>query len=41
MQTQAPEDYTSHNTRRLNVDEVVEKLLTLDYIKEELAALGK
>lgn len=41
VQTQAPEDYTSHNTRRLNVDEVVEKLLTLDYIKEELAALGK
>lgn len=41
VQTQAPEDYTSHNTRRLTVDEVVEKLLTLDYIKEELAALGK
>lgn len=41
VQTQAPEDYTSHNTQRLTVDEVVEKLLTLDYIKEELAALGK
>ena len=41
VHTQAPEDYTSHNTRRLTVDEVVEKLLTLDYIKEELAALGK
>lgn len=30
------EPYTSHNTRRLTVDEVVEKLLTLDYIKGEL-----
>ncbi len=35
------EAYTSHNTRRLTVDEVVEKLNTLDYIKEELAANGK
>ncbi len=41
VHTQAPEDYTSHNTRRLTVDEVVDKLLTLDFIKEELAALGK
>lgn len=30
------EDYNSHNTQRLNVEEVKEKLLTLDYIKEEL-----
>ncbi|MDL2324958.1 polysaccharide biosynthesis protein [Ruminococcaceae bacterium OttesenSCG-928-A16] len=36
-----PEPYTSHNTRRLNVDEVVEKLLTLDYVREELAKIGK
>lgn len=35
-QTQADTDYTSHNTRRLTVDEVVEKLMTLDYIKEKL-----
>lgn len=42
--TQTPtelEPYTSHNTRRLNVDEVVEKLLTLEYVQEELKALGK
>ncbi len=32
------EDYTSHNTRRLNVEEVKSLLLTLDYIKEELHA---
>ena len=30
------EDYTSHNTKRLNVQEVKELLLGLDYIKEEL-----
>lgn len=30
------EDYTSHNTQRLSVHEVKEKLLTLDYIQQEL-----
>ncbi|MFV0353116.1 MAG: polysaccharide biosynthesis protein [Oscillospiraceae bacterium] len=35
-----PEAYTSHNTRRLTVDEVIEKLLTLDFVKEELNARG-
>lgn len=30
------EDYTSHNTKRLNVDEIIKKLLELDYIQEEL-----
>jgi UDP-glucose 4-epimerase len=30
------EDYTSHNTERLNVAQVKELLLKLDYIKEEL-----
>ena len=32
------EDYTSHNTLRLNVEEVKKLLLKLDYIKEELDA---
>ena len=32
------DDYTSHNTRRLNVEAVKSLLLTLDYIKEELDA---
>jgi UDP-glucose 4-epimerase len=32
------EDYTSHNTRRLNVDEIKKLLKKLDYIKEELNA---
>ncbi|MEG2021511.1 MAG: polysaccharide biosynthesis protein, partial [Oscillospiraceae bacterium] len=41
VQTQADEAYTSHNTKRLTVDGVVEKLMELEYIKEELAAFGK
>ncbi len=32
------EEYTSHNTRRLTVDEVVQKVLTTDYVKELLAS---
>lgn len=32
------EDYTSHNTKRLNVSQIKELLLELDYIKEELNA---
>ena len=32
------DDYTSHNTRRLSVDEIKSLLLTLDYIKAELNA---
>jgi UDP-glucose 4-epimerase len=30
------EDYNSHNTQRLNVAEIKEKLLKLDYIRHEL-----
>lgn len=29
-------DYTSENTRRLNVEEIIQKLLALDYIQAEL-----
>jgi len=32
------DDYTSHNTHRLNVAQVKELLLKLDYIREELNA---
>ncbi len=32
------DDYTSHNTHRLNVQEIKLLLLTLDYIKDELGA---
>ena len=41
VHTQADEDYTSHNTRRLNVTETIEKIMTTDYIKEELAKAGE
>jgi len=34
--TQADEAYTSHNTIRLDVDGIVKKLLTTDYVKEQL-----
>jgi len=32
------DDYTSHNTHRLNVEQVKALLLKLDYIKDELSA---
>jgi UDP-glucose 4-epimerase len=32
------EDYNSHNTSRLTVDEIKRRLLKLDYIREELAS---
>jgi len=36
QKTSALEDYNSHNTTRLTIEEVKGKLLTLDYIKDEL-----
>lgn len=36
VQTQADESYTSHNTRRLNTKETVEKILTTDYVRNAL-----
>lgn len=36
VQKQAEEAYTSHNTVRLDVEETVKKLLTTDYVKEQL-----
>ena len=32
------DEYNSHNTKRLSVEELKELLLTLDYVKEELAS---
>ena len=34
--TQAKDSYTSHNTNRLDVDGVVKKIMTTDYVLEEL-----
>ena len=36
MLTEAEESYTSHNTRLLDVEGVVKKLLTTDYVREQL-----
>lgn len=36
LSNQSEEDYSSSNTYRLSVNEIKEKLLTLDYIKKEL-----
>lgn len=41
VKTQAEEEYTSHNSELLSVNEMVQKLLTTTYIQEELKALGK
>ena len=36
VKTMADESYTSHNTKRLDVDGTIEKILTTDYVKNEL-----
>ncbi len=36
VQTEAEDAYTSHNTTLLDVDGVVKKILTTDYVKEQL-----
>ena len=39
VHTEADEAYTSHNTVRLDVEGTVKKLLTTDYVNEELAGI--
>ena len=39
VHTEADESYTSHNTTRLDVEGTVKKLLTTDYVREELAGI--
>lgn len=41
VKTMANEAYTSHNTKRLDVDETVQKILTTDYVKEALESWEK
>ncbi len=40
VMTEAEESYTSHNTTLLDVDGVVKKILTADYVRMELAKAG-
>lgn len=35
------EEYNSHNTQRLNIEQIKEKLLQLDYVKQELEGWDK
>ena len=39
VHTEADESYTSHNTNRLDVEGTVAKLLTTDYVREELQGI--
>ena len=39
VMTEAEESYTSHNTKLLDVDGVVKKILTTDYVQEQLGNL--
>lgn len=41
VKTMANDAYTSHNTKRLDVDGTVNKILTTDYVKEALAKHDK
>ena len=40
VQTQADESYTSHNTRRLDVEGTIAKIKTTDYVQEQMKLLG-
>ena len=40
VQTQADEAYTSHNTKRLDVDGTVRKILTTDYVQAAVKEMG-
>lgn len=39
VKTESDESYTSHNTERLDVDGTVDKILTTEYVQEELKKL--
>jgi UDP-glucose 4-epimerase len=40
VETSAREDYTSHNTNILPIPEIKKLLLKLDYVQNELKAIG-
>ncbi|MBQ7769048.1 MAG: polysaccharide biosynthesis protein [Oscillospiraceae bacterium] len=39
--TQMDEEYSSHNTKRLDVQGTIDKIMTTDYVREQLAAWNK
>lgn len=40
VETEANEAYTSHNTQRLDVNGTVKKILTTDYVQEQIRRCG-
>ena len=40
VHTMADESYTSHNTTRLDMEGTVKKLLTTEYVRDQLASIG-
>ena len=40
VHTEADESYTSHNTTRLDIEGTVKKLLTTEYVRDQLASIG-
>ena len=40
VETEAEESYTSHNTRRLNLEETVAKIQTASYVRQALDSEG-
>lgn len=40
VRTQSDEAYTSHNTRRLDVQGTAEKIMTAEYVQEQLKGIG-
>lgn len=40
IETESEEAYTSHNTRRLSVEETIDKLQRTGYVQEQLRAVG-
>ena len=41
VKTMANEAYTSHNTQRLDVEGTIKKIMTTEYVQEELKKLEK
>ena len=41
VQTESDQAYTSHNTKLLDVEGTIKKLLTTEYVQNQLKAVGK
>jgi len=41
IKTSESDDYNSHNTTLLTIDQIIEKLLSLEYVRQELSSYVK